>query len=176
MLNSAVLVLAIAVGQTDMTSTAEEFQELGKLRVGRWTSEVTLIADWPGLKKKAGEKLVVYGTVSWAADQKAMTGTGVGGENTGIFLSGYDAASKQIILRNFGSAGGNHEMVIWKESPTKWAWKVTGGGLPDGKKFGGTGHWIFSDDGKTLNIRGDVTIDGKPAPLKLDDVHTRLDK
>jgi hypothetical protein len=35
MLSSAVLILATVVGQADMTSTAEEFQEFGELIVGR---------------------------------------------------------------------------------------------------------------------------------------------
>ncbi len=64
-------------------STPEDFQALGELRVGRWTSEVTLIADFPGLSKKAGEKLVVYDTFTWEADSKA-------------FLERYTSSPRQV--------------------------------------------------------------------------------
>ena len=62
MLSSTVLVLAVALGQADMTSTPKEFQEFGELMVGRWSADITLIADWPGMKKEAGEKLIGYCT------------------------------------------------------------------------------------------------------------------
>ena len=157
-------------------TTAEDFQAFGDLWVGRWTSEVTLIADWPGLSKKAGEKMVVYGNHAWAADRKAIIDTGVGGETTGISLWGFDPAAKRIFARNVGSAGGSFELTVTKETDTKWNWEVVAGGLPDGKKFGGTGYYLFEDDGRTLHIVGDVTIDGKPTPKKLNDKHVRLDK
>ena len=176
MVSSVVLVLAMAAGQADITSTPEEFQEFGNLFVGRWSGEVTLITDWPGLSEKAGERLVTYGTRRWVSDKKGILGTGVGGETTGTSLFGYDAVAKHIWHRNVGSAGGNFDAILWKEGPSKWGWKLTGGGLADGKAFGGTGQYVFSEDGKSYVITGNLTIGGKPTAIPLNDTHIRLDQ
>lgn len=159
-------------------STAEDFQAFGELWVGRWTSEVTLITDFPGLSKKAGQKLVVYNNHTWTADKKAILDTGAGGETTGVSLWGHDPAAKRIFCKQVGSSGSSFELTITKETDSKWNWEVVAGGLPDGGKFGGNGYYVFAedDDGKTLRIVGDVTIDGVPTPHKLDDTHHRLDK
>ena len=93
-----------------------------------------------GLSKKAGQKLIVYDNFTWAADQKAIVGTGAGGETTGIMLMGFDPAAKRIFCRQVGSAGSSFELTLTKESDEKWNWTVVAGGLPDGKKFGGRGY------------------------------------
>ena len=143
MLTSVVLALAMAAGQGDLTSTPEEFQEFGSLMVGRCSADITLIADWPGMKKKAGEKLVGYRDTRWVADGKGFISTSVGGETTGFDLWVYDPIAKQIQLSGIGSAGGSLRAVVWKESADKWGFKITGGGLADGRKCGGEGHFLF---------------------------------
>ena len=92
------LVLAMALGQADMTSTPEQFQEFGKLVIGRWSGDVTLIADWPGMKKKAGEKLINYRSAHWVADGKAFVDTAVGGETTSTAPWIYEPVTKKIVL------------------------------------------------------------------------------
>jgi hypothetical protein len=172
MLTTAAMVLAMAVGQN---STAEDFREFGDLMTGRWSGDVTLIADWPGLKKKAGEKLVNYHTRTWVADKKGFISNNVGGETSGFSLCGYDPIKKRIWMKHIDSAGGSFELTVRKESSTKWAWTVADG-QSDGKKLGGAGHWTFSEDGKSYVLTGNVTIDGKPTPKELRDTYTTLDK
>ena len=51
--------------------------------------------------------------------------------------------------------------------PTLFGWRLSGGGVPDGRKHGGTGEWVFSEDGKTMTIQGQTTLDDeKNDPLK----------
>ena len=87
----------------------------------------------------------------------------------------YDPVAKQIVLRTIDSPGGSLEAVLWKESASKWSFKITAGGLADGRKSGGSGHILFKDGGNTYIVGGNLTLDGKPL-LKLHDVYTRLDK
>ena len=105
-----------------------------------------------------------------------MIATHSGGETSGITLWGYDPAAKRIFAKQVGSAGSSFELTVTKNTGKKWNWEVVAGGLPDGKKFGGKGYYLFEDDGRTFQIVGDVTIDGKPTPKKLNDTHHRLDK
>jgi hypothetical protein len=170
-----VMVLAMVCGQSDMHSTPQDFQELGKLMVGRWSGDITLIADWPGMKKKAGEKLINYRTAQWAADGKAFTDTVVGGETTGISLWIFDPVAKQIRQRAVDSAGGSIDAIAWKEDSARWGFKVTSGGLADGTKMEGTGHLLFTDGGKSYVVEADVTLGGKPL-LKLHDTYVRLNQ
>jgi hypothetical protein len=118
----------------------------------------------------------MYITRAWVADRKGVYAVGVGGETTGVNLFGYDAVTKRIWHKHLGSAGGNFEAIIWRDAPGKWDWELIEGGLADGKKFGGTGSYVFSDDGKSCVLKGDVTIDGKPTEFPLNDKHIRLDK
>jgi hypothetical protein len=172
---ATVMVVAMICGQSDMSSTPQDFQEFGNLMVGRWSGNITLIADWPGMKKKAGEKLINYHTSQWAADGKAVTATAVGGETTAIWLWTFDPIAKQIRLRAVDSAGGSFDEVCWKESSTKWNIRITGGGLADGTKLEGAGHILFKDGGKSYVVEADVTLGGKPLP-KLHDTYVKLNQ
>jgi hypothetical protein len=173
MMYGTVMVLAMICGQSDMNSTPQDFQEFGKLMVGRWSGDITLIADWPGMKKKAGEKLINYSTVQWAADGRAFINTAVGGETTGIGFWTFDPVAKQIRLRAIDSAGVAIDAVVWKEDSTKWGVKITGGGLPDGTKEEGAGHFLFKDGGRSYMVEADITLGGKPL-LKLHDTYVKL--
>ena len=155
-------------------STPEEFHEFASLMSGRWSGDVTLIADWPGQNKKAGEKIIAYAHRNWASDQKAIVSSDNGGTACANELWHYDPVSKQIKISRIGSGGTRLEVTIWKETSEKWGW-TTLGGLADGKKLTGTGHWVFKDQGKTAILQGDTTLAGKPLP-KLKDVYTRLDQ
>jgi hypothetical protein len=63
--------------------------------------------------------------------------------------------------------------MIWKKTPCKWGWRFTGGGLPDGRNFKGAGDWIFSDDGTTLRITGDISV-GDEKLDSFDDAYRRV--
>lgn len=168
-----VIAVSLTVGQTDITSTAEEFQEFGHLNVGRWSGDITLIADWPGMKKKAGDKLIAYSTVRWIVDKRGFIWQTVGGETTGFELWLYNPISKRILWRGVDSEGGCMEAVVWKMDSDKWGFKVIGGGLADGRKHGGEGRLVFKDGSKTLVVEGKMTLGGEKLP-KLRDVFTRL--
>ena len=113
---------AEAEAQTDMSSTPEDFKELGELMVGRWMMDVTLIADWPGLSKKQGEKVNGYMSANWIVDQKGLEQVEHIGETSTKMLFVWDPGSKRIRRLGVGSAGDVGETVFWKDG-SKWAWK-----------------------------------------------------
>ncbi len=155
------------------TATTAEFEELGNKLAGRWIDDVTLIADWPGLKKKKGDKLVAYTSFRWAVGKKAIIQTGVLGEVADFALWTHNPVSKQITGRLVNTTGTVINAVFWKETPDKWGFRMTGS-LSDGKKQKGSGHIVFSNGGKTLIWLSDnMTLDGKPTD-KLKDVSHRL--
>ena len=96
----------------DMTSTAEQCEKFVNKMAGRWSGEITLIADWPGLKKKRGEKLVNYQTRRKLADGKSFMATITGGETTATDLCAFDPASRQIRIMRTNSAAGFFQGVI----------------------------------------------------------------
>lgn len=157
----------------DTTSSPEDFREFGKLMVGRWSSDITLIAPWPGQDKKAGEKITGYANRRWVSDRRAVVATTTGGSAIGNEFWTYDPENKHIKLYRTDSGGTHIQVTVWKETPSRWAWKVAGGQL-DGQQLSGTGHWIFQDNNRTAILQGDVSLGGKPLP-KLKDLHTRLD-
>ena len=155
------------------TSTPEELRQLGDLAVGRWVGDIKFIADWPGQDLGKGERVVGYLQYEWVADKKAFRGTGSAGNgsNTGVFV--WDPVSKQIKLLDVDTSGGVLEAVLWKKSDRVYGWRMTGGGLADGRAHSGTGEWVFSEDGKTMTLQGQTMLDGiKNDPLK--DVYKKL--
>ncbi len=155
------------------TATAAEFEEFGNKVVGRWVDDITLIADWPGLKKKRGDKMVGYTTVRWAAGKKAIISNSVGGETTGLGLWTHDPISKKINVKIVDSAGSVLDAVVWKESEDKWAFRMTGS-IADGRKQKGSGYIVFSDGGKTQTLSSNnMTLDGEGIG-ELNDVSHRL--
>ena len=172
---AAIIVASIGVGRvhaTEPQSTFEEFKQFGDKLVGRWVVDVTLIADWPGEKAKQGDKITGYTTFKWIADGKGLEWDSVGGMTTSKTLVTFDATTNRIKTFNVGSAGGNWQTIIWKKSDDEWGWKFTGGGLVDGRKFGGQGSWVFKSDKKHA-IQGTITLDGNELP-KLNDIYTQV--
>ena len=179
MLRIALLILCLGLaGSLQETvaqeATHEDFKAFGEMWVGRWTADVTLITDWPWTDKKAGDKVTVYHTQTWAADGKAIIDTNLG-EQTATTLWGYDPSSKRIFAKYVSSGGMVFELSVAKETNSKWSWKVVSGGFGD-SKLGGTGHYEFEDGGRILHIVGDIKIDGVATPRKLDHTWHRLDK
>ena len=156
----------------EQTSSFEEFQELGERLVGRWAVDVTLIADWPGETKKQGDKLTGYAIYRWIADEKGLEWVQIGGNSIGKTLITFDASTKTIKGFHVGSDGGNWQSVIWKKNDNEWGWKLTGGGVVDGRKLGGTGSWMFKND-KSHVIQGSVILGDEKLP-QLNDVYSRI--
>ena len=171
---SLVLVTSAVLAQTEAKSTREDFKALGELMVGRWMIDVTYIADWPDQTKKQGEKEVGYSTIRWIADGNGLEWEQAIGNGTGKSLVMWDATTSQIMSCNVNT-GGTGQVVIWKKSDTEWCWKLTGGGLNDGRKSEGTGTMVFKDGGKTFVLAGKSTLGGK-ALAPLNDVYTRVGK
>jgi hypothetical protein len=73
-----------------------------------------------------------------------------------------------------GSGGTTWQTVIWKETALKWGWKMTGGGLSDGRAFTGSGYWVFSDGRKTMHITAENLKVGDEGVPQFDDVYSKV--
>lgn len=155
------------------TMTLEEFQEFGELVMGRWVVDIKFVADWPGEDLGRGDRLVGYSHFTWLVDKMAIQGMNVGGNNSGVYLMVWDAATKQIKSLGTGTSGSTLEVVTWKKSDGVYGWRITGGSLLDERTHSGSGEWVFSEDRKTMTIQGQTELGGAPLdPLK--DVYRRL--
>jgi hypothetical protein len=155
------------------TSTFEEFQEMGELAVGRWVGDIKFIADWPGEDLGKGDRVVGYVRYEWLVDKKAFRSIGSVGNNSNTGLFVWDPVAKQIKLLNVSTRGGMLEAVLWKKAENVYGWRMTGGGLADGRAHSGTGEWVFSEDGRTMTLQGQTMLAGeKNDPLK--DVYKKL--
>ena len=170
----ALLVLTSnAWAQPKETSTPEEFRELGELMVGRWVGDVKYVADWPGQEQGRGKSVVAYIDYQWVLDKKAIEATSIDGNASSREFDYWDAPTKQIKFVIVSTNGYTLEGVTWKKSAKVFGWRITGGGVVDGRAHGGTGETRFSEDGRTMTITGDTTLGGvKNDPLK--DVYKKL--
>lgn len=176
MLNSVLVFLAAAttVGQVAGTPTSyAHMREYGELLAGRWVGDITLIADWPGLSKKKGEKIVSYKTVKWILDNNALQQEECVGETMGRSLHYWDPGSKKIKVFGVNSVGGTGLTTVWLQDG-KWVWEHEGL-LPDGQKLVGTGTIEVKDGEKTVIYQGKARLDGKDL-LPYRDVYTRVSK
>jgi hypothetical protein len=155
------------------TSTPQEFQEWGDLVVGRWVGDIKYVADWPGQEQGRGKTVVGYCDYHWTLDKKAIEATTIDGTASSRELHYWDAPTKNIKLFIVSSNGYTLEGVVWKKSKNVFAWRITGGGVVDGRAHGGTGETSFTDNGRTMTITGETTLGGKKNdPLK--DVYKKL--
>ena len=166
-------ILLFASTATAQTSTPAEFTELGELLVGRWVSDITLIADWPEFSKKQGEKVNGYLTVKWVADRNGVEEEELIAEGGGTGLYFWEAASKSIKCVRVTTAGTTSTTTYWKKDGV-WQW-CHAAAQRDGKKVEGAGQLLFEDNGKTMIGDGDLTLDGKPL-LHYRDVYRRVGK
>ena len=150
------------------TSTPEEFKEFGDLMSGRWVVDVTLIADWPGLKERKGEKITGYEEHKWTLDGKILEGKGFGGTGVNKIIYAYDRSSKQIRYYWFTSGGLVGEGIQWKKSPGVFAWRTTRGEMT------GSGENRFSDAGKKMTSVSDDLKLGDEELDDLKDVYTKV--
>ena len=155
---------SIALADHHETVTKEEFQEFCKTFPGRWVGKVTWVYDWPGLGKK-GESVTAYVEATKIEGGHAILLRFFGGDGSSTSLIGYDAKSKQIKARMFGSDGATRQSVFFKQGK-KWVQKGIGS-LHDGRADSHTSIFAFSDDGKSLTITGTGEVDGE----KTDDQH-----
>ena len=157
----------------DKTATRKEFDEFARLMTGRFASEIKLIHDWPGHKKKRGDVIAGIRIVSKVADGSAFMVTDAAGTGIGKELCVYNAATKRIESLIVFTGGTVMHVVTWKKSSDKWNWVLTGS-LEDGKEIKGRGYWEAKNKGKQLHlISDDFTIGGKSAD-KLHDKYIRV--
>ena len=162
-----------AIADHHESASTESFQQLGKLLVGRWRSDVKFISDWPGEKEGRGAEVHGFAEFSWKADHHLIARVESVGQNSGYWSIYRDPVRKKIRIIIQGTAGGPIEADMWPKSPNTFGWKITGGGQADGKALTGSGEYVFSEDGKKLTMSGTVKLDGKQLdPYK--DVYHRL--
>jgi hypothetical protein len=68
-----------------LTASYEDFLEWGNRLEGRWVGKVTLIADWPGFNKKAGDVVESHVTYRWVADKRGLEQVETGAGNESLF-------------------------------------------------------------------------------------------
>ena len=141
--------------------------------VGRWVGDMKYVADWPGQEQGRGKSVVAYIDYQWVLDKKAIEATSIDGNASSREFDYWDAPTKQIKFVIVSTNGYTLEGVTWKKSAKVFGWRITGGGVVDGRAHGGTGETRFSEDGRTMTITGDTTLGGvKNDPLK--DVYKKL--
>ncbi len=162
-----------STGPPESFTTREEFVEFGNLNAGRWVGDITLIADWPGISKKQGEKVNSHLTVNWIADGSALAEkeSVAESEMTGIVM--WHSDTKQIKAHRVTTAGDTSETVFWKQEG-QWRWNHSGAVL-GGKLLVGSGTVVSQDNGNTLIFDGTLFLDGEKLP-QYHDVYTRVNK
>ncbi len=169
-LTIAALFCAPALAQT---TTQEQFAELGELLVGRWASQITLIADWPEFSKKQGEKVNGYSIMRWAAGKHAVIEDELIAEGLTTSMYFWDADSKTIKAIRITSKGSTATTTYWQKDD-KWHWKHVAA-QADGKKLQGTGTLLFENGGKTMVGDGTLYLDDEELP-HYHDVYKRVGK
>ncbi|MCS7471583.1 hypothetical protein NZK35_33460 [Stieleria sp. ICT_E10.1] len=173
---AAALVLSlstVAVAEHHETATREDFVALGKLQVGRWVGDITFIADWPGEELGKGDKVVAYTEYKWSADKNLIEREQDLGNSQIKQFFFYDAPAERIRFTWISSSGGSLVGHCWKKSDLVFGWRITSGGMADGRVQTGEGETVFSSDRMTHSIKGSSKLDGKDlAPLN--DVYKRL--
>ena len=158
---------------SETQSSLEQFREFGQAMNGRWVADVTLIANWPGMSKKQGEKVTGHSDVRWVADKYLLENNGFAIEDNTRATTYWDPATKQIQQLIVTSAGSVGHAVIWKRNGV-WKWTYEWQQL-DGKKGDGTGQFRFTDGGDTYHLEGTLKLDGTELP-KLHDIYRRVSK
>ncbi|TWU39306.1 hypothetical protein [Novipirellula artificiosorum] len=155
------------------TSTPEQFSELGNQLVGRWASQITLIADWPEFSKKQGEKVNGYTTIKWTANKHALIEDELIAEGLTKSIYFWDVDTKTIKAVRISSAGTTSTTTYWKANET-WHWKHVSA-QTDGKKLKGSGTLVFEEGGNVWIGDGTAHLDGEELP-HYHDVYKRVDK
>lgn len=169
LITTALLLLTSTVSAADKTSTPEEFQEFANAMTGRFRSDITLIHDWPGHKKKKGDLIKGLRTGQPLAGGQGFICSDVAGTGNLSELYFYNTATQQIQCNGVANGGTSWHINIWKASDNRWSWKMTGA-LKDGTPMNGTGSWVILNDGKQIDlVSDDFTIGDAPA----DPLHDR---
>jgi hypothetical protein len=167
----ALLILVFASSPAaSQTATPAEFDELCRIFEGRWISDVTWIADWPGFGKR-GDTVTGYWETRMDIDGKVFVARFYGGNGTARGMRFYDPGARQIRAISVNSGGRATDAIFWKENGEWWT-KGTAT-LANGSKVQHTLRLILSDGGNTHAWRGTVTVDGKETD-KLTDVWRRV--
>jgi hypothetical protein len=156
------LILSCGSACFGQTSTPAEYKELGELMVGRWASQITLIADWPEFSLKQGDEVNGYSTISWVSDKHGFQQEELIAEGVETSLYYWDVASKSIKAQRVSSAGSIGATTYWsKDGGWHWRHVCT---QRDGKVVKGSGRLLFEDGGKTMIAEGTVYLDDEELP------------
>tara|TARA_B100000686_G_scaffold335775_1_gene404778 strand:+ start:657 stop:2060 length:1404 start_codon:yes stop_codon:yes gene_type:complete len=144
-------------------TTRADFQKWCALNAGRWTAQITLAIDWPGIGKK-GDTSTAYFEAHMTADGNAMVAEFVGGTGSASGLIYYDSTAKTMRANFVNSGGSVGHSTIWTEDG-KWI-QETDIGHVDNRKGKIRRVRTFSDDGKKMMLRmtgkvGDDEIEEK---------------
>jgi hypothetical protein len=158
------------------TSSLEDFYELCDLLEGRWLRDVILIADWPGVGLKRGEKLTAYDTFSKLLDGELLQWHSVGGEGEFSAFFHWDSASSTIQNTAYHSSGAKHHAVWWKVDDGHYRHKLDASFERDGRKLKGEANFVFDEDNKLIRFLGEgIKLGGeKLDPLR--DVFRKISK
>jgi hypothetical protein len=152
------VLVALPLAVYGQESTRDDFVAYTKTQTGRWVSEVTWIADWPGLGRK-GEKVTAYYEGSLTEDGNAVIGRFFGGDGSATSLVVYDAGAKQITETVVTSGG-----TVWRAVVARKGDKFVShakGSNADGSAVDTTSTLTLSDDGNTGTWTGTGTVAGK---------------
>ena len=162
--NLALLICFTASGSVfAQQSSIDELKELGQLKIGRWSSKITLINDWKDLGFKKGQVVNGYTRFEWKSDGRAFIEQEVLGNSIETTFYFFDATEKRIRSVRIGSNGTSSIAVWWKKNG-KWHWKIESATTGTGGNLTGEGVSLFENGGKKMIRDGTVFVDGKKLP------------
>jgi hypothetical protein len=163
------LAQAAPPGPTPASQPANPLMEFGDLIVGRWMSEITWAADYPGLGKK-GEQHTGFDVWSWVADGAALECDWVLGPTAGRWLVWWDPSTEQIRVLEVDSGRNWAQGTITKQGTT---WMVSRQGtFADGRPVEYQFQMSFQDDGQTHIDTGVTILEGTRSEFR--DVYRRV--
>lgn len=167
------LASSTVVAQDEESATREDFEMYGNMLEGRWVGDITFIGNWPGESLGKGDKVVAYTEYKWTTDKKVIERTQSLGNSKVKQMFFYDAPAKKIRFVWVSTNGASLYGHLWKKTDRIFSWRLSGGGLADGRVQTGSGETVFSEDLDTHTLQGKSKLDGEDL-LPLKDVYSRL--
>ena len=141
-----------------MQSSLDEFYEFGEVIQGRWVSEIIWINDWPGYGKR-GDTDTGYAEYQISHNRRVVTGREYAGPGSDRSLLYYDASKQQIVQQVLSSGGNLFTHLIYKKDG-EWNYKIMGS-TGEGQEITGSAIRYISDQGQTHRWIGEMFIDGE---------------
>jgi hypothetical protein len=161
---------------TAQKSTLNDFYAFCDLLEGRWMVDVTLIADWPGIGLKRGEKFKGYDSFTKILDGEALEWSSVGGEGEFRAIFHWDSHSSTIHCNAYTSGGAMHHSVWWKEEEGKYALWLKRAFERDNRRLAGKAGIQFDRNARSFRFTSDNLKLGGEALDKLEDIFHKISK